>query len=223
MSTPNFDLIENSLVLINGAYVLRSTLDDNAGSGNINTFLKLKMSPIEAWANIFNPIKLRDIPSLEIAGETFREIRLDLNEQNSQSQITLADFKIFKLFEQQPIFDLGGSVLMDARFQPRSSSADTLFYIPETAFSGLSGGSNLYLYAKLENSDGGFEEFSVADIASVNSSLFALNGQVFEDINGDGDNESGGDPGLSDVTVNLLLDNVTEFLIPLMIRLFPQQ
>ncbi len=229
------DLTQNqSAGFVNGAYIVRSDLASGAGTND--SFLKLRAKPDEEGFNtdaaVSQPdvksarsLQLSELPQVTIGGETFREIRLDLNEKTSASEITLQEFRLFlgdsatlsgydpsnqtligALNNGQAVFDLGGSVLLDASLTPGTSSFDTSIYIPDTAFSGATGSTYVYLFSKLVSSDGGFEEFAVADVAGIDPEG-TISGRVFEDFNGDGDDEAGADPNLDNVTVKLFLDD----------------
>ncbi|WP_446389400.1 SdrD B-like domain-containing protein [Coleofasciculus sp. B1-GNL1-01] len=219
---------------VNGSYIVRSDLA--SGSGTNDSFLKLRAKPDEEGFNtdaaVHQPdvksarsLQLSELQQVTIAGETFREIRLDLNEKNSASEITLQEFRLFlgnsatlsaydpsnqtligALNNGQAVFDLGGSVLLDASLTPGTSSFDASIYVPETAFSGATGSTYVYLFSKLVSSDGGFEEFAIADVAGIDPEG-TISGRVFEDVNGDGDDEAGADPNLDGVTIKLFLDD----------------
>ncbi|MCP2727015.1 hypothetical protein [Limnofasciculus baicalensis] len=83
----------------------------------------------------------------------------------------------------QAIFNLGSSVIFNASFQPGSGSGDGIFYIPNSAFTGFSNNTFLYLYTKFDNSDSGFEEFAVANQAAI-APIRTVNGRLFNDANG---------------------------------------
>ncbi|MEQ8958979.1 MAG: SdrD B-like domain-containing protein, partial [Coleofasciculus sp. C2-GNP5-27] len=219
---------------VNGSYIVRSDLASGAGTND--SFLKLRAKPDEEGFNtdaaVHQPdvksarsLQLSELQQVTIAGETFREVRLDLNEKNSASEITLQEFRLFlsnsatlsaydpsnqtligALNNGQAVFDLGGSVLLDASLTPGTSSFDASIYVPETAFSGAIGSTYVYLFSKLVSSDGGFEEFAVADVAGIDPEG-TISGRVFEDVNGDGDDEAGADPNLDGVTIKLFLDD----------------
>ncbi len=237
------DLSSQTFGFVNGAYVARSNVNSSSGTGTINSFLRIKNSPSEEGYNTnnINPsqdptlqnvlasftrsLQLSELPTVQISGQTFREIRLDLNESNSNPLITLQQFKIFAgnagnligynsntmtlngaLNNGQSIFNLGSSVIFNASLQPGSGDGDGLFYIPNSAFAGFSNNTFLYLYTKFDNSDSGFEEFAVANQGAI-APIRTVNGRVFNDANGDGDDENGGDSGLNNVTLKLFLDD----------------
>ncbi|MEQ9480961.1 SdrD B-like domain-containing protein [Coleofasciculus sp. F4-SAH-05] len=228
------DLTQNQSGFVNGAYIVRADLASGAGTND--SFLKLRAKPDEEGFNtdaaVSQPdvksarsLQLSELQQVTIAGETFREVRLDLNEKNSASEITLQEFRLFlgnsatlsaydpsnqtligALNNGQAVFDLDSSVLLDAGLTPGTSSFDASIYVPETAFSGATGSTYVYLFSKLVSSDGGFEEFAVADVAGIDPEG-TISGRVFEDLNGDGDDEAGADPNLDNVTVKLFLDD----------------
>ncbi|MEQ9358122.1 SdrD B-like domain-containing protein [Coleofasciculus chthonoplastes] len=228
------DLTQNQSGFVNGAYIVRADLASGAGTND--SFLKLKATPEEEGYNtdaaVSQPdvqsarsLQLSELQQVTIGGETFREIRLDLNEKNSASEITLQEFRLFlgnsatlsaydpsnqtligALNNGQAVFDLDSSVLLDAGLTPGTSSFDASIYVPETAFSGATGSTYVYLFSKLVSSDGGFEEFAVADVAGIDPEG-TISGRVFEDLNGDGDDEAGADPDLDNVTIKLFLDD----------------
>lgn len=90
---------------VNGAYIVRSDLA-LADTGTNDSFLKLRAKPDEEGLNtdaaVHQPdvksarsLQLSELQQVTIAGETFREVRLDLNEKNSASEITLQEFRLF--------------------------------------------------------------------------------------------------------------------------------
>lgn len=218
---------------VNGAYIVRADLA--SGSGTNSSFLRLKATPVEQGYNtgaaVNQPdvnskrsLQLSELQQVTIGGDIFREVRLDLNEKNSASEITLKEFRLFlgnsptlsgydpsnqtligALNNGQAVFDLGSSVLLDASLTPGTSSFDASIYVPETAFSGATGSTYVYLFSKFVSSDAGFEEFAVADVAGIDPEG-TISGRVFEDMNGDGDDEAGADPNLNTV-VKLYLDD----------------
>ncbi|MEQ8998368.1 MAG: hypothetical protein RID53_17870 [Coleofasciculus sp. B1-GNL1-01] len=197
------DLTANQSGFVNGAYIVRADLA--SGSGTNDSFLKLKATPEEEGYNtdaaVSQPdvtsarsLQLSELPQVTKAGETFREIRLDLNERNRASEIVLEEFRLFlgdsptlsgynpsnqtltgALNGGQAVFDLGNSVLFDAALTSGSGSGDALFYIPERAFAGADDSTYVYLFAKLgsadkiNGSDAGFEEFTVADMPGIDN------------------------------------------------------
>jgi hypothetical protein len=198
-----FNLATNSLVYANGTYFLQLNEADSAGTGNITQLLKVNDPTGTTGSNI----QVNTLQLLDIAGDTFREIHLDLNEGGGKkTSITLTGFKIYDASDNL-LYDLTDSVQMDASLSSGSSDGDVLLYVNDSVFSGLSGTDEIYFYAQFANADGGFEEFYVKNALAINNNFFTVDGTVFEDTNGDGDNEARGDPGLDGITINLRLDD----------------
>ncbi len=239
----SLDLGSQTFGFVNGAYIARSNVSGSSGTGTINSFLRIKNSPSEQGYNTNNikpsqdptlkdviasftrSLKLSELPTVQISGQNFREIRLDLNESNSNPLITLQKFQVFMgnsgnligyntntgtlngaLNNGQAVFNLGTSVIFNASLQPGSGAGDGLFYIPDSMFAGYANTSFVYLYTKFDGSESGFEEFSVAARGAIVPSG-GISGRVFNDLNGDGDDESGVDSGLNNVTLKLFLDD----------------
>ncbi|MEQ8963476.1 MAG: SdrD B-like domain-containing protein, partial [Coleofasciculus sp. C2-GNP5-27] len=225
---------------VNSAYILRADLA--SGSGTNSSFLRLKATPEEEGyntdatvsqpdVNFARSLQLSELQQVTIAGETFREIRLDLNERNRASEIVLQELRLFlgnsptlsgynpsnqtltgALNGGQAVFDLGKSVLFDAALTSGSGSGDALFYVPESDFAGADGSTYVYLFAKLGSADkingseAGFEEFAVADIPGIEPNG-EISGTTFNDINGNGIYDVATEPPLEGLTINLYLDD----------------
>ena len=213
-----------------GGVIFTDAVNAGSGTGNYNTFLAISNnSGVEAGFNsddtppIDNTNKdidqakthtvlLSNLVVVTINGVQYYEIRLDLNEANSDpnAQISLDQFKLYTstngaiestttLFTQNLIYDMdaGGnvSVLLSDAGSTGSGTDDYAFLIPVSEFAGLDPTTTyVYLYTQLGAADGAdwnagatFEEFNLQNGAT-------LTGTKFSDLDGDGVKDAGEGP-----------------------------
>lgn len=188
------------------------------GSGNSNPFLRVRTSQGSTTEKGYNTdgtkefdtqsqgtkaIRLSNLPKIRIDNVDYYEFRIDLNESNSNPQISLTKLQIFqsnvgnltgydtntgKLAGLNPKINFNGSVLMDASLNSGSGVGDTLVYLPANLFSG---NPYLYFYVEFQGADSGFEELSyrkttntvkeLADLSlsqTISSTLLSVGNQV---------------------------------------------
>ncbi len=177
------------------------------GTGNIDPFLRIQakgtvegyntnsgkpLDDKDAGGSNWNHVLLLDtIPLVNIEGENYRELLLDLNESGSITSrlLSLDQLKIFQSSDNTltdptslaPIYNLDGSpdgdsvVLLNYKLNGGSGNGDMLVYIPTRVFTG---DLYVYLYSSFGAStiqtalnptgdwmsDAGFEEWAVRTV-----------------------------------------------------------
>ncbi|BAZ29862.1 hypothetical protein NIES4074_23090 [Cylindrospermum sp. NIES-4074] len=176
-----------SLQDASGNSVLFATTSYPGGNSSTTSFLRLKTSQGSAVEKGYNtggtvqfdtqkqgtiPIRLSDLPSITIDNTSYYEFRIDLNESNSNPDISLTKLQVFQsnisnitgynsttnqLGGLNPVINLNGTVLLNSSLNSGSGVGDVLVYLPGTAFTG---NPYIYTYAEFQNADSGYEEFS---------------------------------------------------------------
>jgi uncharacterized repeat protein (TIGR01451 family) len=177
-----------------GNSVLFSTASYPGGSNSTNSFLRLKASQGSTVEKGYNtggtvqfdtqkqgtiPIRLSDLPTITIDNTSYYEFRIDLNESNSNPDISLTKLQVFQsdisnitgynsttnqLGGLNPVINLNGTVLLNASLSSGGGVGDVLVYLPKTAFTG---NPYIYTYAAFQNADSGYEEFSYATTTAL--------------------------------------------------------
>ena len=186
--------------------------NDATGTGHIDSFLRLQ-SPGNSLTeqgfntNAFNPgvlndmggnftraITLNDVPTVTVDGVTYREFRLDINQQQDKGSalLTLDSLKIYiagpgdtgtiatlsdltNPSNTTLVFDLGHHVTIDTG--AGSGHGDIAVLVPDADFANFLGTSHLYLYSEFGNpngANGGFEEWWVGPTAPPPAPDWAL-------------------------------------------------
>lgn len=222
-----------------GNTVLFALTSFPGGSGNSNPFLRLKAAEGSTVQRGYNtggtpdfdtqktgtaPILLNKLPLVTIDNTKYYKFRIDLNESNSNPQISLTKLQVFQsplpnltgynfdteeLAGLSPVINLNRTVLMDASLNPGSGVGDVLVYLPQQAFTG---NPYIYTYAEFQDADSGFEEFSyeTTNDTTVNLNLSkqftTVNQQPFADVKQAIDTDR---DGKADQFIALPGDNVT--------------
>jgi uncharacterized repeat protein (TIGR01451 family) len=127
-----------------------------------------------------HPLLFSAVPTVVVGGVTYREFRLDLNDQGTT--INLDSLKIYKaatgdltsLSGATELYNMDGgadgktggvgdvdvSVVLTA-WASGSGHSDYKVLIPDTYFTGTNGGDFIYLYSAFSDANSGFEEWSV--------------------------------------------------------------
>ncbi|HXC74773.1 MAG TPA: SdrD B-like domain-containing protein, partial [Sphingomicrobium sp.] len=219
-----------------GGVIFTDAVNVGSGTGNYNTFLAISNnSGVEAGFNsddtppIDNTNKdidqakthtvlLSSLVQVTINGVQYYQIRLDLNEANSDpnAQISLDQFKIYSstnggiestttLFTQNLIYDMDAtgnvSLLLSDAGSTGSGTDDYSILIPVSEFAGLDPATTyVYLYTQMGAADGAdwnagatFEEFNLENGVT-------LTGTKFSDLDGDGIKDAG-EGGVAGVTI----------------------
>ncbi len=169
------------------------------------------------------------VPVVTVNGVNYREFLLDINQKASASKLSLDNVQIFlgdrpdltgydatakTLAGHQAVFELnpdGSSpILLDARLNSGSGSGDMKLLVPDSAFTGASVNTYLYLYSHFggvagATANGGFEEWAARNTGTPvapPSLPSSLSGFVYLDVNGNGVMDEG-DTGIGGVTVKL--------------------
>jgi uncharacterized repeat protein (TIGR01451 family) len=221
--------------VINGA-IFEDAVRVGSGTGNYNTFLAISNNsgvesgfnsddtpPIDSTNSDIDQAKthtvlLSSLVQITVNGVQYYQIRLDLNEANSDpnAQISLDQFKIYSssdggivsttdLFTENLLYDMdaGGnkSILLSDAGSTGSGTDDYAFLIPVSDFAGLDPTTTyIYLYTQMGAADGAdwnagatFEEFNLENGVT-------LSGVKFSDLDGDGIRDAG-EPGVGGVTI----------------------
>lgn len=231
---------QGSLTDTLGNTVLFALTNFSGGSGNSNPFLRLKAAEGDTVQRGYNtggtpdfdtqqtgtsPILLNQLPLVTIDNTKYYEFRIDLNESNSNPQISLTKLQVYQSsspnltgynFDTQelaglsPVINLNSTVLMDASLNPGSGVGDVLVYLPQQAFTG---NPYIYTYAEFQDADSGYEEFSykttndtpVANL-DLSKQFITVNQQPFADVKQAIDTDQ---DGKADQFIALPGDNVT--------------
>ena len=237
-ATQDYDLTGvDSFAIINGA-IFTDAQNVGSGTGGYNTFLALRdEAGSEDPQNVFqigfnsddtNPLNstndeldvekthtvlLSSMVQVTIDGVAYYQIRLDLNESNSDILTSIDQFKIYSstsqtiesttvLEAQRLIYDMDAGTDVDVLLKDVSSGGGTddyAFLIPVSNFVDAQGNplnpttTYIYLYVQMGaaggeyDAEGGFEEFNLQNGVT-------LSGHKFEDLNGNGILESGEGP-----------------------------
>lgn len=194
--------------LTNGIVFLTGDINTATGTGIFPSFVQLQgdkqsggtsynndgLSSTEEGFNTLNPpiedsgssavhnhpLLFSAVPTVVVGGVTYREFRLDLNDQGTT--INLDSFKIYKaatgdltsLSGATELYNMDGgadgktggvgdvdvSVVLTA-WASGSGHSDYKVLIPDTYFTGTNGGDFIYLYSAFSDANSGFEEWSV--------------------------------------------------------------
>lgn len=175
-------------------------------------------------------LTLGEVPQVEINGVRYREFLLDINQTGTSPKLSLDELRLYvgaaadvqgynastrQLAGLDPIYDLdaGGDhyILLDYRLASGSGSGDMFFYVPESAFAGVSSTSYVNLYCKFgvhAGANSGFEEWGVRELPPLPPPpppTGSISGFVFVDLNEDGVRDDG--EGLAGVMVTLTGNN----------------
>jgi len=184
---------ENASGEINGAKFMQYTTADPAGSGALDSFLRVHGDDVEAGVNILDPlefdtkagaftqaIQIADVPSVIFDGIEYLELLLDINEPRSSERYLSLDALAIHLADSGDItgypgsfapavydLDAGGDnwVKLDCGLAPGSGGVDMIAFIPAALF-GSDQSKYIYLYSLFgenEPAHGGFEEWAVGD------------------------------------------------------------
>ena len=192
-------------VTTNGA-ILTTTDNQSTGTGVIQSFVRIQDNdpciqgyntdarPLEFDENN-SPVFTRDlplaaVPIVTIGGVQYREFLLDINQQNSDSLLSLNNVEIYLHstagitgydFGLAPIWELDGAgnriVELDYALNSGSGSGDLFLYVPNSLFAG---GTMVTLFSQFgdgnDNNDG-FEEWAVrSTVALAEPGILALLG-----------------------------------------------
>ena len=156
--------------------------DENAGSGNYDSFLRLQSHGTEDGFNtddghqadnkegVFtHSIKFSDMQTVVIDGVEYYELRLDLNE--TDVDIDLTELRLFysanpadggdydnDFIDLEEVFNLTGTIDLED-LHSGSGSDDYVFLVPTSLFADKSG--YFTLYSEFTGAEGGFEEWRV--------------------------------------------------------------
>jgi hypothetical protein len=221
--------------------IFRQTAAQPTGTGVIRSFLRLQAananSTIEQGYNtdarplqfdektsatFTHSLQLGDAAEVVIDGTPYIEFLLDINQQSSQSTLSLDELRFYvadtpnlrgydaatkQLGGVTAVYDqtAGGEywVKLDAGLNSGSGSGDLLVYVPTQLFASGTANPYLYVYSKFGvhlAANGGFEEWATR--LSGAGGAASVSGTVYLDVNQDGQlNE--GDSGIAGVVVTL--------------------
>ena len=188
---------QNSTGIVGGAFIEQFTLSSAAGTGVINSFLKIDGRDQEKGYNTTgvlefdttnaHAIQLQDIPLVSVNNGNYYEFFLDTNQSNPQL-ISLDTLQLFTAGTSNQtgytgggtfigsagnIFDTASdSALLSDEWGAGSGKGDYLVYIPQSAFTGAAQTDYVYLYSAFgaitgANNNGGFEEWYVSGSSTV--------------------------------------------------------
>jgi len=242
-TVPDVDLTtRGSQGVINDA-IFRQADPQPTGTGVIRSFLRIQgasaKSVVQQGYNTdARPLQFDDnkspqftrsmsldgVPLVNIGGELYRELLLDINQKNSQPLLSLDELRIYTgnagnlsgydatthtLGGQTAVYDMdaGGDhwVLMNYRLNTGSGSGDMFLYVPNRLFG--NGGPYVYLYSKFGEhyaSNSGFQEWA-AGLSPLTAATASISGVRYNDLNGNGVRDAG-EPGLANVVVYLDAD-----------------
>ena len=233
------DITDAGDFTIIGGVTFTDAVRVGSGTGNYNTFLAISNnSGVESGFNsddtpAIDPtnsdidqakthtVKLSDLVIVTVNGVQYYQVRVDLNEANSDpnAQISLDQFKIYTstnggiesttdLFNPANAtlrydMDAGGniSILLSDAGSTGSGTDDYSVLIPVSTFAGLDPTTTyFYLYTQMGAADGAdwnagatFEEWNLENGVT-------LTGVKFSDLDGDGVRDAG-EPGVAGVTI----------------------
>ena len=184
---------ENASGEINGAKFIQYTTPDPAGSGVLDSFLRIHASGVEAGVNILDPlefdtqagaftqaVQIADVPSVILDGVEYLEFLLDINEPRSSERYLSLDALAIHVADSgdvtgypdsfaPPVYDLdaGGDnwIMLDRGLAPGSGGVDMIAFIPADLF-GSDQAKYIYLYSRFgenEPAHGGYEEWAVGE------------------------------------------------------------
>jgi hypothetical protein len=194
---------------LNGALFV-TTDQQPTGSGVIQSFVRLSQSGNNTTAEGYNSsssslmpdvntsntfthdIQLSSLSLVNIAGVSYYQFLLDINQNNNDPLLSLDELQIYtrstaltdastlanlQAAPSQLRYDLDGAgdaeILLNYNLNSGSGSGDLYAYIPQTAFSGAAGTDFVYLYSMFGAKGGayaendGFEEWATVSSNGV--------------------------------------------------------
>ncbi len=205
-----------AVITHNGAIFLQGPLPTSSGTGVLDPFIRVSKANadiVQGYNTNYRPLQyeedqswteallLSTVATLDYEGVLYRELRLDINQVNSDPYLSLDELKLFistdpLLHNYDPaletfsgsatkVWDMGDAwIWLDYSLQAGSGQSDATFLVPESIFENLGCdygqlGCNYYLYVWSKygihhNNNDGFEEWATVVYPVVQPSKTAV-------------------------------------------------